>query len=61
MSIEIADPLEEGEIRLPHLPRGSPPPEEEWAPCIRAVVSESEKVPRGTLFVVTQDGARIGR
>ena len=46
---------------MPHVPRGSPPPEEEWAPCIRAVVSESDKLSKGTIFVITQDGAIIGR
>lgn len=59
--VVAADSPEEGEIRLPHIPRGSPPPEDEWEPCIRAVVSESEKLPRGTLFIITQDGAFIGR
>ena len=53
--------MEEGEIRLPKLPPGSPPPEEEWAPAIRMVVTSSEVLEVGTLFVVTQDGVTIGR
>lgn len=55
------DSPEEGEVRLPHLPRGSPPPEEDWAPCIRAIVNNSEKLAKGTLFIITQAGAAIGR
>ncbi|CAI8034446.1 Angiogenic factor with G patch and FHA domains 1 [Geodia barretti] len=39
----------------------SPPPEEEWAPCLRMVAGSSECVPRGTVFVVTQEGAQLGR
>lgn len=61
VTLLLLDPLEEGEIRLPHLPSGSPPPEEDWAPCIRAIVSDSEKLQKGTLFIITQDGANIGR
>ena len=57
----LSDSPEDGEIRLPHIPRHSPPPEEEWAPCIRALVSESETLSKGTLFIITQDGASIGR
>ena len=57
----VSDSPEEGEIRVPHYPHKSPPPEEEWDPCIRVLVSESETLPKGTLFVVTQDGASIGR
>ena len=59
------DSPEEGEIRgpkKPKIPRGSPPPEDEWAPCIRMFVSESNSLTKGTLFVVTaQDGANLGR
>lgn len=62
LSIPLSlDSPEEGELRLPHIPRGSPPPEEDWAPCIRAIVSESEKLKKGTLFIITQDGANFGR
>ena len=56
-----SDSPEEGEIRVPKLPRGSPPPEDEWAPCLRMVVSSSECVERGSVFVVTQEGAELGR
>lgn len=60
----LLDSPEEGEIRgpkKPKIPRGSPPPEEEWAPCIRMLVSESNSLTKGTLFLVTQDGASVGR
>lgn len=60
----LTDSPEEGEIRprkRPRLPHGSPPPEDEWDPCIRMVVTSSECLPAGTLFVVTQDGASVGR
>lgn len=53
--------LEEGEVWQPELPSGSPPPEDEWAPCVRLLVKESQCVAVGTLFVVTQEGANIGR
>ena len=53
--------LEEGELNFPRYPEGSPPPEEEWAPCLRLVVSSSECVPRGSVYVITQEGAQIGR
>ena len=62
--IIFTDSPEEGEIRPPKrrkIPRRSPPPEDEWAPCIRMLVSESSSLAKGTLFVVTQDGANIGR
>ena len=52
---------EEGELRYPKYPEGSPPPEEEWAPCLRLVASSSECVPRGSVYVVTQEGAKLGR
>ena len=48
-------------MRGPSYPETSPPPEEEWAPCLRMVVSSSDCVPRGTVFVVTQEGAQLGR
>ena len=60
----LVDSPEEGEIRgpkKPKIPRGSPPPEEEWAPCIRMLVSESDSLTKGELHVVTQDGASVGR
>lgn len=60
----LIDSPEEGEIRVPKrrkIPRRSPPPEDEWAPCIRMLVSESSSLTKGTLYVVTQDGANIGR
>ena len=62
--LQFIDSPEEGEIRgpkKPKIPRGSPPPEEEWAPCIRMLVSESKSLSKGTLFLVTQDGASVGR
>ena len=58
------DSPEEGEIRppkRPKLPHGPPPPEEEWAPALRMVVTSSDVLPEQTLFVVTQEGASIGR
>lgn len=57
------DALEEGELpsKRPRLPKGRPPPEEDWAPCIRLVVLESEKMAVGTVHIVTQKGAKIGR
>ena len=61
--LEKEDALEEGELpsKRPRLPKGRPPPEEDWAPCIRLVVLESEKMAIGTLHIVTQKGAKIGR
>ena len=60
----FTDSPEEGEIRLSKrrkIPRGAPPPEDEWAPCIRMVVIESETLLKGALYLVTQDGTTIGR
>ena len=60
----FVDSPEEGEIQVPKrrkIPQRSPPPEDEWAPCIRMLVSESSSLTKGTLYVVMQDGANIGR
>ncbi len=58
------DSPEEGEIRpvkRRRLPSYSPPPEDEWAPAIRMVVTSSKVLSTGTMFLVTQEGASIGR
>ncbi len=55
------DSPEEGEIRIPRYPHSSPPPEEEWRPCIRAYVSDSKTLPVGAVYVITQAGAIFGR
>lgn len=58
------DSPEEGEVRSPkrpRLPKGSPPPENEWAPCVRLLVTESDCLERGSLYVATINGVNIGR
>jgi len=61
LCVAVDESEEEGEIRSPRYPRSSPPPEEEFCPCIRAYVSDSKTLSVGTVFVITREGAVIGR
>ncbi len=64
MLLFLTESLEEGEIcspKRPRLPIGPAPPEERWVACVRLAVVDSDCLSQGRVFIVTAQGADIGR